>query len=565
MMTRAKRFLFIVFALVLGLYILPLGVRPMFIPDESRYAEVPREMIASGNWISPHLDGLRYFEKPVLGYWVTAGSLLLFGDNNFAVRLPSALAVALAAFFIFRLVRGRSARTEITPALAVLVFITSLEVYAVGTFCVLDSLLACLITGTLAFFYLASTATPGSRQEKKLLLLAGICCGLAFLTKGFLALVIPVLTIVPYLLIRRRFADIFRMAWLPMLTALLVALPWSILIHQREPEFWRFFFWNEHVRRFLADNAQHREPFWYFFLSAPPMFLPWIFLAPAAVTGLFSQAGPERGKNQKERLSPLVAYCLCWFFLPFFFFSAASGKLLTYILPCFPPFAILTAMGLQQLLQKGESRVFQLGARGAALSCGILAAAIISLLIAARLFDLPDYLPDQRLWKWLMAANGLIVMTFFFSLAARAATGGRKILLFGLAPVLLLFLANFIMPDQTLEKKAPALLLQRHQQDVTAESLVFSGEETLQNVCWYFKRENVYLIQSAGELDFGVKHGDAGSRLLDLDQVHRLIDNNPGKSILIASVKKYESWKYLLPEPRLLDNNGAKGYVFAQY
>ena len=563
MKTTATRYILLVFALMLGLYILPLGVRPMFIPDESRYAEVPREMIESGNWISPHLDGLRYFEKPALGYWVTAASLLLFGDNNFAVRLPSALAVALAAFLIFRLVRSEGARTETTPALAALVFVSSLEVYAVGTFCVLDSLLACLITGTLSFFYLASTAPPGSRQEKKQLLLAGICCGLAFLTKGFLALVIPVLAIVPYLLLRRRFADIFRMAWLPMLAALLVALPWSILIYFREPDFWRFFFWNEHVRRFLADNAQHREPFWYFLFSAPPMFLPWIFLVPAAVAGFLPPAGP--GACRKERLSPLAVYCLCWFFFPFLFFSAASGKLLTYILPCFPPVAILMAMGLAQFFRKGYSRAFQLGATGAALSCGIIAAAVISLLVAARLYDLTAYLPDYRVWKWLMAANGLIIMAFFFLLSARAATGSRKILLFGLAPVLLLFMANFIMPDQTLEKKAPAQLLQRHQQDVTADSVIFSGEEMLQSVCWYFKRDDVYLVQSSGELDFGVKYADAGARLLDLDQVHRLIDKNQGKSILIASVKKYEIWEKALPQPRLVDYNGAKGYVFAQY
>lgn len=85
-------------------YILPLGARDLLVPDETRYAEIPREMIVGGDWVVPHLNGLRYFEKPPLGYWVHAGSILLFGENNFAVRLPSAMAVGLSALLIYLLV-----------------------------------------------------------------------------------------------------------------------------------------------------------------------------------------------------------------------------------------------------------------------------------------------------------------------------------------------------------------------------------------------------------------------------------------------------------------------------
>ncbi len=97
-----RRYALLLFLFFLLAYILPLGARSLFVPDEVRYAEIPREMIATGDWVVPHLDGVRYFEKPVLGYWVHAGSLLLFGENNFAVRLPSALAVGLSAWLILR-------------------------------------------------------------------------------------------------------------------------------------------------------------------------------------------------------------------------------------------------------------------------------------------------------------------------------------------------------------------------------------------------------------------------------------------------------------------------------
>ncbi|MGA8181695.1 MAG: phospholipid carrier-dependent glycosyltransferase, partial [Desulfobacterales bacterium] len=125
------------FGIFVFLYILPLGIRPIIIPDESRYAEIPREMIASGNWIVPKLNGLRYFEKPVLGYWLNALSIELFGENAFAVRFPSAMATGLSAFIIFLLVRRFSGElsAEISAAL---IFLTSFIVYGIGTFNILD-------------------------------------------------------------------------------------------------------------------------------------------------------------------------------------------------------------------------------------------------------------------------------------------------------------------------------------------------------------------------------------------------------------------------------------------
>lgn len=186
-------------ALYLVMYILPLGVRPLAVPDETRYAEIPREMIASGQWAVPHLNGLRYFEKPVLGYWVHAGSLLLFGQNNFAVRLPSALSVGLSALLVYLLTLS-ALRPERTGAaenpdsaapwsagLAALIFLTSGMVPGIGTFAVLDSLFAFFLTACVAALFLALEAPPRSTREKRLLTLTGLACGLAFLTKGLLA------------------------------------------------------------------------------------------------------------------------------------------------------------------------------------------------------------------------------------------------------------------------------------------------------------------------------------------------------------------------------------------
>ncbi len=563
-MSTGKKYALLILGLIVILYIIPLGVRPMFVPDEARYAEVPREMLVTGNWVSPHIDGIRYFEKPVFGYWAIAAAMKLFGENNFAIRLPFALSVALTAFFIFSMVRtSASKNNDETAALAALIFLTTLEVYAVGTFCVLDSLLSCVLTGCMVFFYQATESSAGSRQEKKYLFLAGIFCGLAFLTKGFLAFTLPVLALVPYLVIRKRFRDIFRMAWLPIITAVLISLPWSILIHLREPRFWDFFFWNEHIHRFFAKNAQHKESFWYFFINAPLMFLPWLFLVPAALIGIFGKS--HSAVENEQNTTRLITFSICWFVFPFLFFSASNGKLLTYILPCFPPFAILLSVGMKKGFEKGQTRGFHYGTLGAILLYSLLFFATVGLMIYTRFFEFNISLPETKTWKWLMAANGLAVMVIFFIAALRNDIPGRKILLFGLAPVLLLFLANFIMPNLTLEKKAPDLLLQRHKDDIGQNSIILSSEETVHNVCWEYKREDIFIIDSPGELRFGTQFPEAKTKILDLQQARRLIEENKKRSVLIVTMKDYKKWQDFLPHPSLLDSNGPKGYVFIKF
>ena len=265
-------------------YILPLGIRPMVIPDETRYAEISREMLDTGDWIVPKLDGLRYFEKPVLGYWVKAISIKLFGENAFAIRLPSALAAGLSALLIFFLVR-RFAGGLPNGLLASAAFLTCVEVFVVGILCVLDSLLSLFVTVAIISFYFAYMA-ENSRKKMIYLALFGIGCGLAFLTKGFIAFAVPFVTIVPFVLWDRQSKGLLKLSWIPILTFALVALPWCIMIYLRENDFWRYFFWEEHVRRFFSDDAQHAEPFWFFVLVLAGGALPWTAVFPVIVAGL---------------------------------------------------------------------------------------------------------------------------------------------------------------------------------------------------------------------------------------------------------------------------------------
>ena len=556
-MKRQYAVLLLLFFLIV--YIIPLGARDLLVPDETRYAEIPREMIAGGDWAVPHLDGLRYFEKPPLGYWINAGALLLFGQNNFAVRLPSAMAAGLSAVLICFLTGAAviepPGQRRFTALLAGIVFLSCFEVAAVGNIAVLDGMFSLFVTATLAAFYLASEAAPGSWREKRYLLISGLACGLAFLTKGFLAFALPVLVLVPYLVWQHRFKDLFRMGWIPVLAAVLTALPWSLRVHLRAPDFWRYFFWNEHIRRFMADNAQHKASFWYFFMAAPGVFLPWTFVIPAAEAGgvpLVKAPGPG---------GRLVRFCICWLVLPFLFFSISNGKLLTYILPCFPPFAILTAMGLSRMTDRGGDRAFNRGAG----ATGILLVLMLLALLAVQLFNFNGWRIFSHPWKVTMAVNGLVFMSLFCLWSLRSHCGPNKVALLGFAPLLLLLSAHFTIPGNVIAQSAPGRLLEKYRDRIKPETVIISGEETAGAACWYLKRDDVYVLGPTGELTYGLQYRDAAGRVLDTDGATRLIERNRGRTLLVARRGKVDHWRKGLPRPVFEDDGGPGGFVLWWY
>ena len=401
-----KKYYIAVIGIFLLLYILPLGIRPIIIPDESRYAEIPREMIASGDWIVPTLNGLKYFEKPVLGYWMDAVSIKLFGENAFAVRFPSAAATGISAFMIFLLVR-RFTGEIFSATLAAWIFLTSFEVYGVGTFNVLDSMLAMFITVSMTSFFFAHHAESSTKKKQGFLLLFGVFCGLAFLTKGFLAFAIPVVAIVPFMIWEGRFKELFVVPWLPIAAAALVVIPWAVMIHFKAPDFWHFFIWNEHIKRFLSSGAQHHASFWYYILLFPAAALPWTFFFPSAIIGL-------RKTGVK---TSITRYAVCWFLLPFLFFSISKGKILTYILPCFPPFAMLMSTGLNKYFETGGRRSFSMGAKSFALLAVILAIA----LIMVQIIGFKGFKPYSQTWKWALGVFGLMGFAFFLISAVRVS------------------------------------------------------------------------------------------------------------------------------------------------
>ncbi|MFH1671920.1 MAG: phospholipid carrier-dependent glycosyltransferase [Pseudomonadota bacterium] len=540
-----------VIGLFLLLYILPLGVRPIIIPDETRYAEIPREMLASEDWVVPHLNGLRYFEKPVLGYWLNAVSIMLFGENAFAVRFPSAMATGISALLLFIFVR-RFAGGHSIGILAAAAFLTCLEVLGVGTFSVLDSLLSMFITGAMIFFFFAYMEEELLRRTV-FLVLFGAFCGFSFLIKGFIAFAVPAVAILPFMIWEQKWKELFRVCWIPIVAAVMVALPWSVMIHLRDPDFWRYFFWVEHIKRFMSGHPQHPHPFWYFIPVLIGGALPWTALFPVAISGV----AETRFKDS------LVRFAVCWFLFPFLFFSASHGKLATYILPCFQPLAIVIAVGLMRYLEAGKRRGFNIGA----LSLAMITAILAIILVASQVSDFPGFrvYGPKETWKWAFGVVGLLMWALLSVLAARSAGSRQKLIIYCAAPLLFMFSAHFIMPDQSLAKKAPGKFLLRHADKVLPDTILVSDEGMVRAVCWFSKRDDVFLLNSTGELEYGLGYDDSKRRLLTFEQFKELVgmSNREKRVVLIAKTKHYAQYRTLFPKPVFKDIDG--GFVFAEF
>jgi 4-amino-4-deoxy-L-arabinose transferase len=540
------------------LYIAPLGLRPLFTPDEPRYAEIARELIAHNDWVVPKINNLRYFEKPIMGHWLNAASLKLFGENNFAVRFASALATGLAALALFMLLRKFAG--DSMALWGTVIFLSSILVYGIGTFAVLDSPTSFFLTAAMAGFFFAHMEKRWNARKAIALLLFGFFCGLAFLTKGFLAFVIPAIAIGPFLIWEKRWKELFILPWLPALAAIAAALPWALMIHFRDNDFWNYFFWVEHVQRFMRhEESQHPEPFWFFIPVIIAGTIPWLFLLRSIISGY-------RERCAEAFKQPLMRYAACWLAFPFLFFSASSGKLATYILPCFPPAAILIAYGLDNFLARNKPGRIDLAMKilltVLAVAAGIAIIAQIAFstnMIKIKNFD--GLYGKDELFKFILAIAAIALWGSLLWMAVRAKDLKKKIIYFALGPLGCFFAWNAAVPNLVLDLKAPERILMKHAGLATPDTTLVSYKNLLTSICWYYKRDNVYIYGKAGELEYGINKPDSVHRLLSKEDFAAKVQATPRRKILII----IESPRLIKELPASPDGVFEKKILFQEY
>jgi len=244
-----------------------LAARPLYKTDEARYGEISREMAQSGDWVTPRLNGIKYFEKPPLQYWAGAAALKVFGVHDWAARLWTgllSLAGVALAFFAGRRLFGASAGTAAAAILAGCpLFI------AFGQFNTLDMGVSVFLAAAVFAFAIGQSPGAGSiggalvRRRRRWMLAGWAACALAVLSKGLIGIVLPAATVALYMLLRRDWALLRRLELargIPLFLA--ITVPWFVVVSMRNPEFARFFFVQEHFQRFTTTMHHREHPAW---------------------------------------------------------------------------------------------------------------------------------------------------------------------------------------------------------------------------------------------------------------------------------------------------------------
>ena len=323
-------------ALVVLAWLAILPLRPLFNPDEGRYAEIPREMLSGGDWIIPHLNGLAYIEKPPLQYWATATALAVFGQNEFGARIYTALAALATLVVVWTTAAalwGEAAAWRSAAVLAgMLLFLV------MGQLLTLDMSLTFYMTLAVGGFLRAQSAAPAGATgaaARRWMSVAWGAVGLGVLTKGLVAAAIPAAVFILYTLYTHDRAVWRRLEaarGLPLF--LLITVPWHWLAARRLPGFLEFFFVHEHISRYLTPSADREEAWWFFIAVFVLGSIPWTLSALRVLClDWRRQAVPGR----------FDAGVFLWIWIVFvgLFFSLSDSKLAPYLLPAMPALALL--------------------------------------------------------------------------------------------------------------------------------------------------------------------------------------------------------------------------------
>jgi 4-amino-4-deoxy-L-arabinose transferase-like glycosyltransferase len=316
-------------------------LRPLALPDEGRYVGVAYDMLRSGDWLLPTLDSLPYFHKPPLFYWLTAASLAVFGDNEFAARLPSLLAATASAMALYLFLRRALGEGHARSALLILA--TTLFFFGGAQFANLDMLVAACIAGTVLCAADAARNSAEGRPRRATLLAAYACAALGVLAKGLIGVAVPALVVTGWLIYLRRPAMLLRLVS-PLGIALfaLITVPWFALMAQRYPGFLHYFFVHHHLERYTSGAFNGRQPVWFYLPVLAGFTLPWFGALPHALS-------PAR-RNAAER--SIDALMWIWLIVTLVFFSIPKSKLPGYVLVAVPPMASLSALGLAQFVAR---------------------------------------------------------------------------------------------------------------------------------------------------------------------------------------------------------------------
>lgn len=464
------------------------GWRPLLEPDEGRYAEIPREMLVSGDWVTPRLNGVKYFEKPALQYWATAAVYSVFGVTEWTSRFWACALAFLCIPMVYAFARRVYGSASVAGAAAAALAASPFFVL-VGQINLLDSALSFFLVASMFSFLLAGRAVPGSSEEQRWMLLTWLALALASLSKGPVALVLAGATLVAHMGVTREVRPLSRwhLAWgLPLF--LVVAAPWFILVSLRNPEFPHFFFVHEHFARFLTSEADRVQPWWFFLPMVLLGVLPWLrYLMPAL--------RPVQGDGGDS----IRWFLLIWCAVVLVFFSASHSKLAPYVMPMMPPLAVLLAPRIARNPASFRHAAWIVCAFTAVVGVGLVA-------YAARK---PQPVPREMLvWSALAVATGVAAALLARLTSRRQLTGAWLWAPTGLGAILA-FQALMMSYSALPPVRTAKALVERIRPLVGTDTELFSVDQYRQSVPPYLGR-TLRLVAYTGEMELGLGRESAG-------------------------------------------------------
>lgn len=477
------RDLILLIAVLSGLFTFMLGNRPLNVPDEARYSEIAREMLVTHDFVTPRVDGIKYFEKPPLFEWMQAGAFKVFGYSEWSARSIEAFLALLGCLGAY--IAGRILYSRTTGFFAAGILATSLLYFTLARAVTLDMTVSIMLMFALLAFIIAVKYPPSIKRR---LLFYGlyIFAALAVLSKGLIGIIFPGGIIFIWMLLQNRWHEL-KHCYLPtgIILFLAVALPWHILVQQANPEFFHYYFIKQQFTRYLTTDEGRYQPDW--------------FYIPILLLGLFPWTGFLIGAlRQIKKTDATSVYLVIWTIFILIFFSMSDSKLVPYILPCLPPLALLIA---QFLSNKNSSRTD--------LWTGWIINGLLMLGVAIALFI--NLAPDDTLnfakaRCWIFIVDGILIVTAIVAILTFWCKGLRAALIsFAIGTVAFLLSVCLAVPYIDMSSIKP--LAMKIKPLLKPNDIVASYAYYYHDLPFYLQRY-VAIINWQGELAFGSQHQD---------------------------------------------------------
>lgn len=474
------------------------GGRPFATPDEGRYVEIPREMALSGDYVTPRLNAMKYFEKPPLLYWMQAFMIKNFGMQEGVMRINIALFGFLGCLFLYLFMRRFV--SERSAFLATAFLATSGLYYFLSRLIILDMPLTAFTTMAFVSFYTALHSEPGLKRRLWFYGLA-VSLALGILTKGITMLALTGPVFVAWLTITKNWRSLLPL-YLPSVIALflVIVVPWHYLAHQANPDFLYKYFYVEHFLRYTTKMHGRYQPIWFFIPIVLIGMLPWTFRVYDGV-----KQGLKDHKN-------LTIYLILWAAWIIFFYSLSSSKLIPYILPAFPALAALGALSCKD--NKSDEYLW------------ILIISIFSFFGILKLFPILHHLSFldnsfvSSIWTTIDFINsspnklhplfltlfllGVGLLRFLFSFFGKKFIGGFSVSMqyaFVRAALLIVFINIFAPYVQKTSIKPLAQIINKERRPSDA---IVSLESYFQDLPVYTQTAPVVCVDAINELEFGM-------------------------------------------------------------